>query len=401
MSSLVPERPGKLRGTVRREIASVAGAWPTPMQPMQPAWLSRAPAATSLATRAAAGERLERLPGRRVDVEGDPVGRLAPVDRVRDDLEVAQPRIGAGADHHLGDLGPGDLPHRPDVAGARGQRDQRLERREVDLLGDVVGGVLVGQQLDPVVLAVLGGQEAPDLAVGREHRRRGTELGAHVGDHVPVHRAQRRHAGPVVLDDAPEAAVDAVAAQHLQDHVLGAHPVGQLAGQPDAPDRGHPDVVGLPGHRQRDLEPAGPDREHAERAGRAGVRVRAQQRLARRAEALHVHRVRDAVAGLGEPQPPLARRRSQEQVVVGVAEVRLQQVVVDVLRRDLRADLRDAELLELEHHHRPGGVLRERLVDPQPDLAPGGQLALEQVRSDQLVGDAATHRTRSYPLARS
>jgi hypothetical protein len=75
--------------------------------------------------------------------------------------------------------------------------------------------------------------------------------------------------------------------------------------------------------------------------------------------------------------------------------------VINVLRRDFGPDLRDAELLELEHHHRAGRVLRERLVDPQRDLAARGQLALEQVRSDQLVSDAATHRTRSHPLART
>ena len=47
-SSRVPDRPGKLRGTVRRLMRSVAGAWPIPMQPMQPAWWMRAPAAMSL-----------------------------------------------------------------------------------------------------------------------------------------------------------------------------------------------------------------------------------------------------------------------------------------------------------------------------------------------------------------
>ncbi len=36
-SSFVPERPGKLRGTVRRLIFPVAGACPIPMQPPQPA----------------------------------------------------------------------------------------------------------------------------------------------------------------------------------------------------------------------------------------------------------------------------------------------------------------------------------------------------------------------------
>ena len=43
LSSLVPERPGKLRGMVRSELCSVAGACPIPMHPMQPAWCSRAP----------------------------------------------------------------------------------------------------------------------------------------------------------------------------------------------------------------------------------------------------------------------------------------------------------------------------------------------------------------------
>ncbi len=36
-SSRVPERPGKFRGTVRRLSLPVAGAWPIPMQPLQPA----------------------------------------------------------------------------------------------------------------------------------------------------------------------------------------------------------------------------------------------------------------------------------------------------------------------------------------------------------------------------
>ena len=48
MSSRVPERPGKLRGVVRSEITSVAGAWPMPMQPLQPAWWMRAPSVTRL-----------------------------------------------------------------------------------------------------------------------------------------------------------------------------------------------------------------------------------------------------------------------------------------------------------------------------------------------------------------
>ena len=39
----MPDRPGKLRGTVRRLLRPIAGACPMPMHPMQPAWWIRAP----------------------------------------------------------------------------------------------------------------------------------------------------------------------------------------------------------------------------------------------------------------------------------------------------------------------------------------------------------------------
>lgn len=36
LPSRVPDLPGKFRGTVRRLILPVAGAWPIPIQPLQP-----------------------------------------------------------------------------------------------------------------------------------------------------------------------------------------------------------------------------------------------------------------------------------------------------------------------------------------------------------------------------
>jgi len=50
-----------------------------------------------------------------------------------------------------------------------------------------------------------------------------------------------------------------VAAQHLQDDVLGADPVGQLAHQPHAPDLGHLEEIGFAGHDHRHVEPARAD----------------------------------------------------------------------------------------------------------------------------------------------
>ena len=167
----------------------------------------------------------------------------------------------------------------------------------------------------------------------------------------------------VVLDDAAHAAADAVAAQHLQHHVLRGDPVRQRAGQLHAPDLRHRDVQRLAGHRHRDLEPAHADRQHAQRAGGAGVGVRADQQCAGTAEVGLVDRMGDAVAGLGEPQPEALGRGLQEQVVVGVLLVGLQQVVVDVLHRQLGADPVQAHRLQLEHHHGAGGVLGEGLVD--------------------------------------
>ena len=225
---------------------------------------------------------------------------------------------------------------------------------------------------------------------------------------MAIHRGETGEAGTRVLDDPPDAAGDVVAPEHLEDHVLRAHPVGQLPHQPHAPDLRHHEVERLPRHRHRDLEATGADREHAERARRAGVAVRAEQRLARDAEALHVHRVAHAVAGLAVPEPEALARAVQEEVVVRVAVVGLEQVVVDVLGRELGADVVETHRLELEHHHRPGRVLGERLVDAEADLGAGDHLALDQVTGDQLLRDVLSHGVihlsgqarRTYPARR-
>ena len=251
-----------------------------------------------------------------------------------------------------------------------------------------------------VVAAALGGEEAPDLVVGREHGGGGPELGAHVGDHVAVHGRERLHPGAVVLDDPVDAALHPVPPEHLEDDVLGADPVGQGTGQANAPDLGHGHVERLAGHGQRHVETPGADGEHAERTAGAGVAVGAEQRLARHAESLHVNRVADAVAGLGVPQAELPGRAAQELVVVGVAAVGLEQVVVDVLGRQLGADPIQTHGLELEHHHGAGGVLGQGLVDPQSDLGPRLHHPLDEVGIDQLVGNRVWHRflcTRSRP----
>ena len=66
-------------------------------------------------------------------------------------------------------------------------------------------------------------------------------------------------------------------------------------------------------------------------------------------------------------------------MVVRVLEIDLEDVVVDVDDRGLDLDALVAEELELHHRHRPRRVLRERLVDGDPDLAPGSELSADEV----------------------
>ena len=126
------------------------------------------------------------------------------------------------------------------------------------------------------------------MLVGGKDRRRRAELGAHVGDDVPVHRGQAVETGAVILDDPADASVHAVAAQHLEDDVLGADPVGQPPVSRTPEIRGIVTWNGSPAMASATSRPPAPMASIAERPGRRRVTVGAEQRLARHAETLHV-----------------------------------------------------------------------------------------------------------------
>ncbi len=81
-------------------------------------------------------------------------------------------------------------------------------------------------------------------------------------------------------------------------------------------------------------------------------------------------------------------------MVVGVAEIGLEDVVVDVLRRHLGVRAVEVHGLQLEHHDRAGGVLGERLVDADADLRSRRHLPMDEVGADELprhvLGHAST-----------
>ena len=314
-----------------------------------------------------------------------------PPDRVRHRPHVLPRAIGAGTDDDLLDGGTGDLGDGHHAVGGARERHQRLERVqvEVDLL--VVQGVGVGGERLPVGRA---SQEREVLArglVGREHARRRPELGAHVADGCALGQRQRGGAGAHVLEDPSGAAADGVTAQELEDDVLGRHPGPEAAGEADAHDLRHGQVIGAAAHGHRHVEPARADGEHAGGAAERRVAVGAEEELPRHAEGLEVHLVADAVAGLGEPRPVAARRRLHVTVVVRVPRVDGVDVVVDVGDDARRADAREPQRLELEQRHRPVGVGEQDLVDGERDLLAGHGLARHEVSVDQLAREAQSH----------
>jgi hypothetical protein len=64
----------------------------------------------------------------------------------------------------------------------------------------------------------------------------------------------------------------------------------------------------------------------------------------------------------------------EELVVLRVLLIGLQQVVIDVLHGQVRADSVEAERLELEHDQGARRILCECLVDPDPEFVAGGEL---------------------------
>ena len=119
--------------------------------------------------------------------------------------------------------------------------------------------------------------------------------------------------------------------------------------------------------------------------------VRADEGLARCAEALKMYLMADAVAGLGIVDAVLLCDGTDIFVVIRVFEARLQGIMVNVRDRTLGLDLIDAHRLKLEISHRTGRILRQRLVDLEADFLPHDHLAVYQMRLQNFLRDCHTH----------
>ena len=199
-----------------------------------------------------------------------------------DEREVLVGGVHRRADAHLRDLGARELGDRDDVAGRRRLRDERLERAEVDLLGLVVRGAVVGGDRGEVVLAALAGEPLAHALVAGEDRGRPAGLDDHVADRAPLGRGQRRDAGAGELEHRPRP--PRTPRRRSSSRIRPSpDPRAELAAQLDAHDRRAGEREAVARHRHRDVEPARADREHPDRPGHRRVRVGADEHLARAA----------------------------------------------------------------------------------------------------------------------
>ena len=95
----------------------------------------------------------------------------------------------------------------------------------------------------------------------------------------------------------------------------------------------------------------------------AGVWLSEPSRVLPASRSAPCERVADPVARPAVPDTELFACAKQKQVVVGILEIRLQQIVIDVLGRPLRLGPGNLHGFELQHHHGPGGVLRQGSID--------------------------------------
>ena len=74
-------------------------------------------------------------------------------------------------------------------------------------------------------------------------------------------------------------------------------------------------------------------------------------------------------------------------MIVGIAEIHLQRIVINVAYGNVRFDLRNPEGFKLEPCHRARGVLGQSLIDVQADFASGGHGAGNQMLGDDFLGE--------------
>ena len=185
--------------------------------------------------------------------------------------KVLVTRVDARPHADLRDLRPRDLTDGNDLVRVRGERDERLQRGQVDDHLFVVPAAGVGEELPEVLPSLLSFQVLPTFAVAREDAGRRAELQDHVADRGPLGGVERGHARSVELVGLVDASLHGQTAKHLQDDVLGRDPGLEFVLQHHPDDRRTLQLEWKAGHGDGGVHATDAERERAERAGGGGV----------------------------------------------------------------------------------------------------------------------------------
>jgi hypothetical protein len=97
-----------------------------------------------------------------------------------------------------------------------------------------------------------------------------------------------------------------------------------------------------------------------------------------------------AVARPAEVNAVSRARRLEEPVIVGVLEIRVQNIVVHILDGQC-LDGAETEGLELEHGERTRSILEQCVVNPKADLRIWREFALDEMVTEYLLGKVPFH----------
>src|SRR5215210_6184575 len=107
--------------------------------------------------------------------------------------------------------------------------------------------------------------------------------------------------------------------------------------------------------------------------------IGAKQCFARLAKMLHMHGVADAIARAAEPDAETLTGTLQEEMIIGVLVIGLDQVVIDVLDRNLCPGPRQAHCFQFQHYQSSRGILGETLVNADANHFSGSHGSLKEM----------------------
>ena len=255
----------------------------------------------------------------------------------------------------------------------------------------IIGCICVSGKLYPILAASLCVKEFLCHLVRREYGCSCAQLCAHVCDGCSLGNGKRLYAFTCVFHHLADTAFNGQAAQYLKNNVLRGYPGGKLACQVHTANLGHSQIIGTAAHGNGYIQTACANRKHPDATACRGVAVRAKQGFAGLAEALQMHLMTDAVAGLGEINPMLACHCLDIFMVICVFKACLQGVVVDVSNRFLCFDTGNPNGFKLQIRHGACGVLCQCLVDFDGDFLPCHHFTGYQMVFNQFFGNIHSH----------